>query len=837
MEAWRVLLLDTKRSNPNHYICLAIERALRANSQVESVLRVGYADAMPAALAGRCNLFLAFDGEELDSEIGARLAEVCGASAMWVTEDPYELATNLGNAHLFDLIFSNDSASVAAYGAKGRHLPFAADPGLHQHPIPASDQETEHYRYDLFFAGTAWPNRVELLRKLQSRIEDVNLKLALPHNPHIPAPDLGLDPSSYLWRTPNSEFARFANRSRAVLTLHRSFSSSGNDPMASTPGPRLFEVALAGGFQLVDMSIPRIEVTRYFDEGSEFIGFRSADECSDKLAYYLAKGEERLAIARAAQNRALSEHLYAHRVDYLLSQVVALPSRVLRADTVEARRPRVLFVTHNIVGVQPYGGIEIYQDLIRKGLGDRFETFFYVPDRNVRPLGKRCVLYNEQLQYLEDHEFNHDISDADLSCPEREKAFSSLLARHRIDLVHFQHLIGHTPSLTYVPKVLGIPSVISLHDYYAICSHFNLIGYKGRYCNVPALPKVSCDICLNAVDSLASGSQAQRRAFFARALDQVDIYHVNTAGVAELFGQIYPNLISSVKMRVFAVPMPNGSSASPSPPNTRSVNPLRIAILGNFTRNKGADEIIHAVNQMRQDPVEFTIFGALDEPYGTLLRTLCFQNVHVHGAYEPGTLGSALSTFSISLHLSIWPETYCITLSEAWQAGLVPIVSNTGALGERVTHGVNGFKVAPDEAGAVVAMLRQLIAEPERIDKARDGINHGLYVTIEEHITWLSGLYDDLRHQACASTVKRHAKNWNGLSLLDLGIPLNNRIWKRYHAGMHVAATASGSALTVVGSASILGRAIGYAWRHGVRAMVRRVVREVLVRAKLRGAR
>ena len=154
MNPWRVLLLDTKRSNPNHYICLAIERALRQHAQVASVIKADYLSAIEAARAGQCNLLLAFDGEELDRSIVARLAAICGTSVAWVTEDPYEQRTNVGNLDLFDLVFTNDSGSVSAYGHKGRHLPFAADPGIHYREIPDTTGDS-HYLYDLFFAGTA----------------------------------------------------------------------------------------------------------------------------------------------------------------------------------------------------------------------------------------------------------------------------------------------------------------------------------------------------------------------------------------------------------------------------------------------------------------------------------------------------------------------------------------------------------------------------------------------------------------------------------------------------------------------------------------------------------
>lgn len=827
MKQWRVLLLDTKRSNPNHYICLGIERALRDHHAVESVVKADYLTAIEDARRADCNLFIAFDGEELNRSIVARLQQVCGTSVAWVTEDPYEQGTNKRNLDLFDIIFTNDRGSVAAYGDKGRHLPFAADPGIHFHAIPEA-VEGEHYLYDLFFAGTAWPNRVQFLKELQSEISGINLKLALPHNPYLPEFDLDLAPSSYQWRTPNSEFTRFANRSRSVLTLHRVFSSSEDQAIALTPGPRLFEVALAGGTQFIDMSIPEIEVGEYFEEGTEFIGFRTVEECIEKLRYYLANPGERLRVARAAQERARSQHLYSHRVDALLKEVAFLQPSMAASDDgrvpATSSRPKVLFVTHNIIGVEPYGGVEVYQEALRTEMGRDFEFLFYTLDR-AHSSQRRYVLYDENLKYIEDHECALAITDAHLVCDERERLLASLLLRHSVDFVHFQHLIGHTPSLLYVPSVLGIPSMLSLHDYYGMCSRFNLIDYKGKYCDIPNLPKSVCDVCLNAGDSLAVGSQARRRAFFARALEQVDVLHANTEGVAETYRSFYPRAVEGDRVRVYGVPMPR---AVVMPRVLRTRGPLKVAILGNFTRNKGADEIIHAFNQLRHDDIEFTIFGQIGTPYGEILGALSLPNVRIHGAYAAGSLVQMLREFSLSLHYSIWPETYCITLSEAWQAGLVPVVADTGALGERVTDGVNGFKLPPTQAGAMVDLLRRLAHSPEEIERVRSGISEELYIDVKSHALWLSGVYSGLiKSKPSPVTDKPRTHGGRGLALSELGVLVNHATWKTpNHTGPTLAATQTAPP-TVVRPPSMPRRIVAYARQHGMKATTRRILQEL----------
>lgn len=78
---------------------------------------------------------------------------------------------------------------------------------------------------------------------------------------------------------------------------------------------RAFEIAGAGGFQLIDWR-PGIE--QLFREDEELVTFSSMKELKDKIEYYLPRDDERLKIARRGQERALLEHTYEKRLELLL---------------------------------------------------------------------------------------------------------------------------------------------------------------------------------------------------------------------------------------------------------------------------------------------------------------------------------------------------------------------------------------------------------------------------------------------------------------------------------------------------------------------------------------
>ena len=763
--SFRVLLFDTKYRNPNHYICLALLSALQRHPDVAFVAKAEPLDAVAVAAKNGCNLFIAFDGEELDEVLCQRIAAVCGRSILWVTEDPYELEVNLRHARLFDLVFTNDSSSVAAYGAKGRHLPLAGAVEFHSFPLQPADRPL---RYDLFFAGTAWPNRSAFVRSILTGMPgDWKFKLALPTNPLLPPHGVDLPESTLSWRTPPTEFARFVNRSAITLLLPRVFSASaGGREYAETPPPRLFEAALAGGVQMVHESLH--EVARSFEPDKEIILFSSTADFMTKATRVIEDRVYRDSIAGAARKRALAEHTYDKRVDAILTEARGI---VRSTPCVDTQKPRTLmFVVHNVVSFGNFGGIEVYLERIRTKLGPDWKVLFYLPGEGAQAREARVLSgdYTEIQRYRVNEAFNADT----LTSPAQEQAFRRALLEQGVDLVHFHHFIGHVPSLVYVASGLGVPIAFTAHDFFPVCHEFNLLSFKHEFCGAPDVSISQCDVCLWQKHRIAPGSQARRRAFWNDVMRRCDLIVFNTESTRSIYAKMLPAVWQHERAVILPVPVLDG------PVRVRqhsSSTKLKIAILGNVTRQKGGELIGRALPMLADAPVEFHVFGRIDFSYGNLVRAQKLGNVIVHGSYSADALPDALKECDASLHLSIWPETYCLTLSEAWQQGIVPIVSDIGALGERVQHGVNGLKIAPGSEGQLVDVVRRLIDEPELLDTLRAGISEQLYASLSPHVEALRHAYKALlrtpQPAVYAAAEIKHP------TLADMGIVLPSTKW------------------------------------------------------------
>lgn len=732
--AFRILILDTKSSNPNHYIGLAIADALRRHPLTESVITANYGNALHLARQHACNLFFAWDGEEINAALCERLAQKCGKSVLWVTEDPYELDRNLERAQYFDFVFTNDSASVEAYQGKAVHLPFAASEMLHYREISTDESR---YRYDVLFVGTAWPNRVQFLRQLLLQRPNLKYKIGLTGNEHLPEPDLPLPKSEYDWRVPNTELCRLASKSRVVLTLHRAFSASNNPVSAATPGPRLFETALAGGFQLIDMSQP--EVASLYEKDKEFFGFSTMDEVVSEIDWALSHPEQRREIALAAQRRTRREHLYKHRVDRILTHVSQSPDH-RPVKRFLATKPRVLFIGHNTVQSQPFGGVEVYQDLLRKELAETYDVYIYSPLRKEDGTQEYILLGPDGAiaeRFLMTDAVNNDV----LSEPNREKCFSAILDKYDFSLIHVHHLLYHPLSLPYLARAFGIPLVVTFHDYYLLCKRINFLDYRGVYCSAGHCTDSTCETCMEAT-GFSADEKVRWNAFAGAMLDMFDRYIVSVHCVADLISSTYPQILASGRTVILPLPTRKLSGGLKAVDESAV---LKVAIPGNFTHPKGAEVLLPMFAAMRDDPVVFHILGRVDEPYGGQLQLLNLDNVVVHGPYLPEEMDSLLAKMNVALILSIWPETYVFTLSETWNNNIVPIVSDIGALGERVTDGVNGFKVQRNNVMDVVGRLRLLINNPPLLRDMQRNIAEGnLFPDVAEHIGEIRKIYDSL---------------------------------------------------------------------------------------------
>ena len=335
--------------------------------------------------------------------------------------------------------------------------------------------------------------------------------------------------------------------------------------------------------------------------------------------------------------------------------------------TPEKIKPIILCVAHGTIE-RNSGGVEVYQRLIHDELKDQFDFIFFAPDLHSGERGA-YLLYSLDSHLRERFVFNPPVLQEQLSHPELEKTFEKILIRHRVSLVHFHHLLRQTPSLVMIPKFLGIPILFTVHDFYSICDEHTLLGSEGIYCGVLDGDFKSCDSCLFRIRGYRAGSQSQRVEAFRNALRQFDTLVFNTSGTHAAFLRLFSDL-SPVPAKVIGAP----SGTHFDPALKRSiVGNLKVLIPNGLSYLKGGDVLVELAARCQDLDIEFHFFGKTDRRYSEAKMKRSNSMVYFHGAYTRSQLEAFAPSAHVSIHASIWPETYCISLSEMWDLGVIPI--------------------------------------------------------------------------------------------------------------------------------------------------------------------
>jgi hypothetical protein len=128
---------------------------------------------------------------------------------------------------------------------------------------------------------------------------------------------------------------------------------------------------------------------------------------------------------------------------------------------------------------------------------------------------------------------------------------------------------------------------------------------------------------------------------------------------------------------------------------------------------KGAAAYLELMDQARSLPIEWHVFGNVHvhDYRGQLDRLGLGDALHLHGAYRREEIAELLARHGVDLTvlLPTWHETFSYTLSESWMAGVPAMVSDVGALAERMTE--SGAGVIVGESREAIDVLRRLSAD------------------------------------------------------------------------------------------------------------------------------
>lgn len=219
---------------------------------------------------------------------------------LMLTECPYidQEQINLVKASHAVGVFANDLMSIKsiweATGVTTCYLPHSYDPGKHYY----RDVE-EEYQSDVFFFGTMWPERQEMFRPLIDH----------PNGWRVDVDGTRFG-NGKMESKANEELALRYCGTKIAINHHRTVIRVKDDDLQHIPaygaaysiGPRAYEIAACGAFQLCDDTRP--ELRDVF--GDSVATYTDKADLMDKIGYYLAHDQERREMASAAHEKVKS---------------------------------------------------------------------------------------------------------------------------------------------------------------------------------------------------------------------------------------------------------------------------------------------------------------------------------------------------------------------------------------------------------------------------------------------------------------------------------------------------------------------------------------------------
>ncbi|MCB9832464.1 MAG: glycosyltransferase [Planctomycetes bacterium] len=310
--------------------------------------------------------------------------------------------------------------------------------------------------------------------------------------------------------------------------------------------------------------------------------------------------------------------------------------------------------------------------------------------------------------------------------PEATRLFAECLRRLRPDLVHVQHWYRLSRSLIETCHRLGVPAVCTLHDLWTTCPRIFRIRDES-FCERPLGPE-SCAGCVPRFPFMDEAAAAEEVALFRDDFRNEMRLARRIIVPSGAHGDVVAASAEIPRDRLIV--LPHGSiigvdgTESPAAPRRRQ-DPgrrrlgrrpaIRLGIWGHLFHMKGVHLVLEALRQLgrRNRRFELHVWGEVIEPrYKARLEELAEDlDVAWHGAFQPADIAGV--ELDCALIPSLCSESFSFVLDEAFALGLPAIVSDRGALAERI--GAAGATFRAEDPTSLARVLERLADEPGRL--------------------------------------------------------------------------------------------------------------------------
>lgn len=350
------------------------------------------------------------------------------------------------------------------------------------------------------------------------------------------------------------------------------------------------------------------------------------------------------------------------------------------------------------------------------------------------------------------------------------------LQDQRPDLIHFTHNSLLSAALLKSAHALGIPTVLTLTDFWYICPRMQLVRGDGSLCEGP-VAELDCYECYHApvldkwrfitdrlpcplrrgVAALRArlkrkvlASKAASDEFLDAALNRaprlkeaVKLVDVVIAPTRFLLDMFRKNGFDTSRFRLinFGINAALLKDAAKTPSNA-----FRFAFVGTLSHHKGCHVLIDAFRRISSDRPELRIYGSEAQfpQYARSVRKAAAGDARIKflGTFPRENIGSVLAGMDALVMPSLWYENSPLMLLFALRSHTPVIASDVGGLSEFIRDGENGLLFKTGDAESLSGVMRRFVDDAALSGRVRAAVIN--VKSIEEHSAEIEDIYRSL---------------------------------------------------------------------------------------------
>jgi glycosyltransferase involved in cell wall biosynthesis len=322
-----------------------------------------------------------------------------------------------------------------------------------------------------------------------------------------------------------------------------------------------------------------------------------------------------------------------------------------------------------------------------------------------------------------------------------EEYFDQLLAAYAPDVVHFHNIIGLSVGLIRLAKERNIKTVLTLHDYWALCHKNTLIRDNNYICEGEPFPCNSCRASL-----LGGGwinvPMSMRRDYIFSQLKYADAFISPSAYLAHRYIRAG---VPSGKMKV----IPNGIDIKrfSNIQRTADKDQVRFSYIGYLGHHKGVHTIIDALPYLstaKKFRVNIVGDGEQKNSYKSQLKdTGCKDNVQFWGKVANSQIEKVYRETDVLILPSVWPENQPVSITEAMAARIPVIASRIGGIPELVDDEKTGYLFEPGNSRDLAQKMSACLSQDDHLQQlGENGYNKIAGLTFENQVALMTGIYE-----------------------------------------------------------------------------------------------